>query len=209
MIYRATQAHERLKSTLVSTRKMMSLVDKDIATASPEMVRETENWVPMWVDEGHVVTSDCGELRAYRAIGLDGTLMWFVRHPQKLRGYHAQTDCPFDAFVQAQSAWKRRAQVRSEWAGIKAVARDLISGRIKFDVTRDDAYASPLCKAGIDGFMARLGMANVNRIGGRTAALLMKIDPQLGFVIREAHRRHMRETRATHANPIATAKFAA
>ena len=45
-------------------------------------------------------------------------------------------------------------------------------------------------------FMARMGMPNVQKISGRSAALLMKIDPQLGFVIREAHRRHAREERA-------------
>lgn len=188
--------HGQLKSRLTKCRQMMSLIDQEIAAASDDIEHVSENWVPMWVDTGNTVSSDCGQLRAIRAIGFDGTLMWFIKHPDKSHGYHSVEDCPFAAFDDARSAWRRRAEVRSEWDLVEEIARDLLAGRKKFAVTRADAHASPLCSAGIDGFMARMGMPNVQTISGRSAALLMKIDPQLGFVIREAHRRHAREQRA-------------
>ena len=194
--------HGQLKSRLTSCRQMMSLIDRDIAAASDEIQLVTENWVPMWVDTGHTITSDCGQLRAIRSIGFDGTLMWFVKHPDKKHGYHSAETCPFAAFEDAETAWRRRADVRAEWKFVEQIAADLLAGRKKFSVTRADAHASPLCSAGIDGFMARMGMPNVQKMSGRSAALLMKIDPQLGFVIREAHRRHAREQRAKVKNPV-------
>ena len=187
--------HGQLKSRLTKCRQMMSLVDQEIAAASDDIQFVAENWVPMWIDEGNIVTSDCGQLRAIRAIGFDGALMWFIKHPDKSHGYHSGETCPFAAFEDATSAWRRRREVRAEWRDVEKIAADLLAGRKSFKVTRADAYASPLCSAGIDGFMTRMGMSNVQTISGRSAALLMKVDPQLGFVIREAHRRHAREAR--------------
>lgn len=196
MIYRAQADHGQLKTRLAKTRQMMSLIEKDIIAGSSHIVRHTENWVPMWIDEGHQIGSDCGTMNAVRGIGFDGTLMWLVRHDSKTYGYHSQATCPFEAFEDARDAWSRRAQVRAEWSDVERITRELLTGRLRFRVTRADAYASPLCRAGIDGFMASIGMPNVQSISGRTAALLMRIDPQIGFVIREAHRRHVRDVRA-------------
>lgn len=205
MIYRAKADHGQLKTRLAKQRQMMSLIEKDIVAGSDAMVRVTENWVPMWIDEGHRIASDCGQLSAFRGISFDGKLMWLVRSSKKKHGYHAQTDCPFEAFEEAQCAWRRRAEVRAEWSEVERIARALLTGREKFSVSRADAHASPLCSAGIDGFMASIGMPRVQTISGRTAALLMRVDPQIGFAIREAYRRHMREKRAEQTRDMQTA----
>lgn len=181
--------HAHLKSRLVKERQMMSLMEKEIAVIIGDLVQNHENWVRMWVDTGHIVTCDDGKISAYRGIDFDGQLMWLVQHPRKKHGYHSLHADPFDAIEEAQTAWKERARVKAKWPEVKALARDLIIGRKSFTVTREDAYRSALCSAGIDAFMARMRMPLRQQLSGRTAACLMLIDSQLGFVIEAASER--------------------
>ncbi len=185
--------HAPLKSQLVGERQMMSLMEKEIAVVVGDVIQDNENWVRMWVDTGHIVSADDGKVKAFRGIDFDGTLMWLVRSPHKKHGYHSRLMDPFDAIAEAQAAWADRRRVRARWSQVKQIGWDLILGRKSFDVTRDDAHRSALCGAGIDAFMSRLGMAKKDKLSGRTAALLMLIDGQLGFAIYAAYERVLSE----------------
>jgi len=70
---------------------------------------------------------------------------------------------------------------------------DLRRGRRHLRVSVEDAHASPLCSLGIEGFCASMGLAQVPAISGRLAGWLMRIEPQLGFVIDAAWQRHMHD----------------
>lgn len=181
--------HAHLKSCLVKERQMLSLMEKEIAIVVGELVQNNENWVKMWVDTGHIVSSDDGKINAFRGIDFNGQLMWLVRHPNKRHGYHSLEADPFDAIAEAQTAWRERARVKAKWSDVQRLSRDLMLGRESFTVTRDDAYNSALCSAGIDAFMKRIGLPNVQTLSGRNVAFLMLLDSQLGFVINSAAER--------------------
>ena len=168
---------------------MTSLLEREILASSPDLVRDTANWVNMWVDLGHNVSFDRGRITAYRGIDSQGTLMWMVRHAEKSHGYHALHADPLAAIEEATAAWAGRRAVRARWDQVEAIARDLLTGREAFHVTRADAHRSPLCTVGIDSFMDRMRLGHVQTLSGRAAALLMKIEPQVGFVIDAAHTR--------------------
>lgn len=176
--------------TLAKQRRMTSLMEKEILAESADMVFYKSDWVPLYYDRGHRVTSDCGQIAAFRALTLKGKFLWLVFAKDKVRGFHAMADDPFEAMEQAKQAWAHRRLVRQEWDTVERAARDLITGRRRFDVCVEDLYASPLCHIGIDGFRRAVGMGRVTRMPGRLAALLMKIEPQMGFVIHAAMQRH-------------------
>ena len=182
--------HNAARYLLASQRQMTSLTDKEILSQGVDFVFYKTDWVPLYYDTGYVVTSDCGMIKACRAATLTGQLLWLVFHPKKAHGYHALEQDPVAAIERAQAVWARRAQVRTNWAEVEQSARDLIMGRQKFDIRMEDAEASPLCILGIQGFLRGIGMANVRRMPGRLAAMLMKVEPQMGFVIYEALQRH-------------------
>lgn len=182
-------SNEVLFTRLACERQMTSLIDKAFIAGSDLFVFDKTNWVNLFYDPENVVTSDCGQVRAFRAITYQGDLLWFCFTNGKTFGYHALGDDPFVAIEEAQDAWRRRAYVKQRWDEVQSMARELIKGTQKFDVLYEDAEASPLCLLGIDGFLARIGMPKASRLSGRTAALLMKLEPQLGFVIFEAMQR--------------------
>lgn len=189
MIHNSMMKHDALRKALINTRQMTSLIDREMALATNEVKRETVNWVPMWVDWGNTVRSDCDTATAIRAISDKSEMLWYVRHDRKKHGYHSSQSDPFSAFGEAMGAWKKRAEVRAEWANVKALARDLILGRENFRVTMDDAEQSALCTLGIKWFRDRMRISKKPDITGRTAGLLMMVEPQLGFVIYEAAKR--------------------
>jgi len=185
MFSKSWRIHEPLKTRLVKQRQMMSLMEKEMVIATGELIFDDENWVKMWVDTGHGVISDDGSCVAYRGIDLDAKLLWLVRHPKRSHGYHASAASPIDAIAEAQHAWAERARVRSRWPMVKQIARDLISGKQSFSITREDARRSALCG-----------------VGGRMAASLMVIEPQLGFVIHTAYERVRSEGSTSVPNAI-------
>ena len=178
-----------LQNTLINQRPMTSLIERDLALATDDVKRETINWVPMWVDWGHTVRSDCNTATAMRAITNRGEFLWYVRHDTKKHGYHALPDDPFDAISEAMEAWRKRRLVRNQWADVRRLARDLLLGRQRLTVTLEDAEQSALCTLGINWFRERMKIKHKTSLSGRTAAALMKVEPQLGFVIYEAAQR--------------------
>jgi hypothetical protein len=202
MLHKNWHKHAPLQTRLIGERQMLSLMEKEIAVIVGDLVEDRENWVHMWIDTGHIVTSDDGAIKAFRGIDFDGKLMWMVRHSKKKYGYHSRRADPFDAIAEATTAWANRRRVRARWGLVENIARDLILGRKSFDVTRADAHRSALCGAGIDAFMKRIGAAKRDRLGGRTAALLMLVDPQIGFAIYAAYERVQSEMQSQPAHSL-------
>ncbi|SDN75107.1 hypothetical protein SAMN05216196_10212 [Lutimaribacter pacificus] len=186
---------ERARELLAKQRQMVSLLDKEILARSDEIAFERENWVDAFIDYGHAVSFDNRQTMAYRGIATrDGTLFWLVRRQDKKHGYHAAATDPLEAVEEAQTAWARRKAVRQDWDRVEQMANALILGRLRFRVTIDDALASPLCTLGIECFLDRHRLRNTRNVSGRFAALLMKIEPQVGFVIHQAHLRTQQDS---------------
>lgn len=183
-------SHSAARLILAKERQMTSLIDKEIAANSDDMVFSKADWVPLYYDLGQKVTSDCGKIFAYRALTLKGQKLWLVFGTGKSHGYHATCADPFVAIERAQLTWAHRRAVKQDWDRVEAMARDLIWGRARFDIRVEDLKASPLCTLGIEGFRSAIGLSRVTRISGRTAALLMKVEPQMGFVLHAAMERH-------------------
>jgi hypothetical protein len=175
---------------LAKQRQLTSLIDMEIIAESTDMVFQKTDWVPLYMDRGYSVVSDCGRMRAFRSITMKGQLLWLVFTPGKTRGYHATAVDPLDAMEQAQESWAKRREVRQNWDQVERTASDLIWGRQRFDITIEDLDACPLCTLGIEGFRNAIGMRRVTRMSGRAAALLMKLEPQMGFVISASMERH-------------------
>lgn len=192
----ASRGSSALFLRLAAERPQSSLIDREIVSAGVSFVYDSTDWVRLWYDDGHAVTSPCGVLTAHRAITTCGRLLWLVRSTGKRRAYHAWSDDPADAMDEAARAWAHRKAVRADWQRIESLARDLRRGRRRFDVRIEDAHRSPLCTLGIEGFLSSLGMGRVTRISGRLAGWLMLIEPQVGFVIHEAERRHAQRAEA-------------
>ncbi|MEL6571403.1 MAG: hypothetical protein AAFQ64_07090 [Pseudomonadota bacterium] len=177
--------HRHVLKTLVTARGGLSLIEQDFAIEA-QVERETADWVPMWVDLEHAVRSTRHQATAYRAITDDGILLWYVRHDKKKRGYHSRASTAVDAFADAAQTWQTRRAIKRNWDQLKALQTDVLMGRKTVDVTIEDARAGGLCTLGIEGFMRRFGIANRTRISGRLAALLMKVEPQMGFALYRA-----------------------
>ncbi|MEM6891371.1 MAG: hypothetical protein AAF636_25070 [Pseudomonadota bacterium] len=188
-------ARKPLRLKLAMQRQDTSLLDREIAAASGEIVQEREDWVDAFVDYSHVISLDKGKTRAIRAVAMhDGTLFWLVRKTGKARGFHSDRPDPLAAIEQAEAAWRARKLVRRNWEAVQELARDLLLGRRRFRVRLEDAHASPLCSMGIAAFMRRMCISQITETPGWFAAVLMRIDPQVGFVI---HQAYLRETRST------------
>ena len=183
-------SHSAARLLLAQQRRMTSLMDMEIASAGPDMVFTKADWVPLYYDRGHAVSDARGRIVAFRALTLKGQFLWMVFAQDKARGYHASTDDPFEAIEMAKASWAHRRAVRQEWDLVERTARDLILGRQRFDVRIEDLHASPLCHLGGEGFRRAIGCGRVNRMPGWLAALAMKIEPQMGFVIHAAIQRH-------------------
>ncbi len=190
-----------LKNTLINTRELTSLMDREMALATGDVKRETINWVPMWIDWGHAFRSEKAKATAIRAIADTGDLLWYVRHDTKKHGYHSSISEPFQAIAEAEDAWNHRRVVRREWRDVVALSNELLTGRRKFSVTMQDIEDSALCSLGAKGFIKRFRLARRFPLSGRSAALLMKVEPQIGFVIHQAALRD-NQARTTGAQTV-------
>jgi hypothetical protein len=181
--------HLDLIERLIKTRPTDAPRLRDLRAEAVRMQRDHTDWVRMWVDPSHVVAADCGTISAWRGITREGELLWLVRHEAKQRGYHSRHADPIDAIEEARQAWQERRRVRRRWSEVRALQRDLLLGRKKFDVLMKDAHASALCAVGVENFLSRIGLDGLQGFSGRTLALMMVIEPQAGFVIFAAHER--------------------
>ncbi|MEP1768355.1 MAG: hypothetical protein ABJJ53_17165 [Sulfitobacter sp.] len=196
MIFYSKQTETKLKETLVSTRSMTSLIEKEMSLATGGIKRETVNWVPMWVDWNNSVRSETSSATAMRAITDKGELLWYVRHDVKKHGYHSTELFPFDAIREANAAWDQRQMVKRKWSEVVTAQKELLRGSSKYRVTMQDAEDSALCTLGIAWFRMRWGIGRKASISGRMAAILMAIEPQVGFVIYQAQKRQAGQSSA-------------
>lgn len=191
--------HRAALKALLATRGGLSLIEEEVALAAT-VERETSDWVPMWVDLDHAVRSTRLEATAFRAITDDGTLLWYVCRDGKAKGYHSVAATAYEAFADAEAKWEKRREIKRNWTRLKALQRDILLGRTSLRVTLDDAHQSGLCVLGIKGFMGRMGIARRTEISGRLAALLMYVEPQVGFALYQAA-----AARGTFASPAVKA----
>ena len=96
-----------LVSKLAAIRPDISLLERELLTVNGDIQKVTANGRAVWVDHGHRVTSDCGQMVAKRAIDLAGRLLWVVILKDMDRRYPADTSDPFEAFDQASVLWFR------------------------------------------------------------------------------------------------------
>ncbi len=185
--------HIAARLLLAKQRPLTSLIEKELIAGTADFEYDKSDWVPLYFDRGNAVTSDCGTITAFRAATLQGQLLWMVHTPGKSCGYHADCDDPFDAIEQAKTSWASRKAVRQDWDLVEQTAKDLLWGKQRFDVRIEDAHASPLCTAGVEGFRSAIGLGRFTKMPGWMAAVLFKVEPQMGFVIHAAMQRHAAE----------------
>jgi hypothetical protein len=143
-------------------------------------------WVTLWFDPDHAVRSDCGGMTAYRAITTTGDLLWYVAPAGEAPVYHAQCADPYEAIEHATVALGAQDDLNRRWVHIERLAHDLRRGAIHFNVTLDDARMAPICPLGFKAVMASVGLFGARAISGRTAAVLMKVEPNIGHIIHAA-----------------------
>jgi hypothetical protein len=139
-------SHNAARLTLAKQRQMTSLLDKEIAAVSSDMMFYKADWVPLYFDRGNKIISDCGQIWAFRAITLQGQFLWLVFNKDKVHGYHGLTKDPHEAIEMANASWAHRRVVRQDWDIVESAARALILGRLHFDVRAEDLHrrAEPL-----------------------------------------------------------------
>jgi len=110
--FRARRPKVDLHQKLAQERPNTSLIERELAPVSGDFVFDKTDWVPLWMDRRHRISSDCQTLWAYRAITLRGQLLWYVFTARKTRGYHATPQDPLAAMEDALDAWEARREVR-------------------------------------------------------------------------------------------------
>ncbi|MEM6593556.1 MAG: hypothetical protein AAF672_02120 [Pseudomonadota bacterium] len=175
-----------LFKVLAADRQITSLIDKEIISSGQDYVFLRSDCIALYYDRAHIVRSDDGSQHAYRAITKQGEKLWLVFSEGKTRGYHAECDCPFEAFDITRRALQQRRQVKANWNDVRRLARDLRMRRVQLNVRLEDAERSPLCTMGIRHFLRSIGLPNLTRMSGFKLAWMMLAEPQLGFVLHEA-----------------------
>ena len=122
----------------------------------------------------------------------DGQFIWLVQHMERRLAFHTIGHDPEMAFRRAQEAWQKCDAMQPHRTEMRALIRDLILGRERFDVSVVDAADSPLSSVEVRGFLSRMGLSRKHRSSGRMAALMALVEPQMGMVIWLAHKRQSR-----------------
>lgn len=183
-------SRRRLGLNLLAQRPDLGALERD-ALVDRLLVDHRLDWVRGLEDPFNTVRHD-GAV-ATRAITAQGRLLWIVREAREARVYHARAADPCAAIAEAREARRRRNAIRANRAEIARVIAGLRSGALRFEVRIEDAYASPLCAEGVDGFMRAVGLSRLKRAPGWFVAWLFALDKRVGLVIHEAHRRALRE----------------
>ena len=146
-------------------------------------------WVTLWYDPRHAIPSACGSMTAYRAITTTGDLLWYVASENAGPVYHAQCATPAEAILHAKIALGLRGGTNGRMTQIHRLAQDLRNGTISFDVIDDDARGAARRPIAFRALLALGALFGQRGISGRTAALLMRLDPDMGSIIQSAARR--------------------
>lgn len=178
-----------LKARLVAERPSPPSPVCSLDTRPDRLDFDRSDWVSVWVDPRHCATSPCGTVMACRAISVRGRLLWLVRKSGLRRAFHSREVAAQDAIADAERAWQRREDQRALKPQVRAIVADLRWLRVRHRVLIDDAYRSPLCNEGIDGFLRALRISGFRSYPGWLVGWLFAIDRQVGFVLWEAHLR--------------------
>lgn len=177
------------KARLLALRRTGDQHETSLETRPSELIFDRSDWVSIWMDPRQCVISDCGTLTATRAITPQGRLLWMVRKSGLQRAYHSRETRADQALQDARIAWRRRKEQSNLKGEVRRIVRDLGTFRVRYSILIDDAYQSPLCDEGVDGFLRSLGIAGFRRYPGWLIAWLFRFDRQVGFVLYEAHKR--------------------
>ena len=175
--------------TLIMARPMTSLLDKEILLATDMIQPGADRWVGALVDCGNFVPAEDGRIVAWRAIDRRGKLFWLVVSRFEAMRYHATTASAHAALTEGSAAFARRRRAKRHWPEIEALTHDLLHFRRRLTVTRDDARDGGLSLLAITSFCDRLGLGRRFGIPGWLAAMLMRLEPDIGFALLAAARR--------------------
>ena len=170
-------------------RPMTSLLDKEILLATDMIQPGADRWVGALVDCGNFVPAEDGRIVAWRAIDRRGQLFWLVVSRFEAMRYHATTASAHAALAEGCAAFARRRRAKRHWPEIEALTHDLLHFRRRLTVTRDDARDGGLSLLAITSFCDRLGLGGRVGIPGWLAAMLMRLEPDIGFALLAAARR--------------------
>ncbi|MFL4470953.1 hypothetical protein ACERZ8_14090 [Tateyamaria armeniaca] len=171
---------------LAGERKALSQGEKDAIADASAFTFVDRTWVTLWYDPAHAIRSKCGGMTAFRAITTTGDLLWYVAPEGDAPVYHAQCADPFEAIEHATVALGAQADLNRRWAHIERLAEDLRSGAVAFDVTLEDARRVPIRPTMFKALMAAMSLFGKRTVSGRNAAMLMKAEPSIGFIIHAA-----------------------
>lgn len=183
-----TSRRQRMQ-TLIMARPMTSLIEKEILLATDIIQPGFDRWVGALVDAGHFVPSEDGRIIAWRAIDRHGQLFWLVDSRFEAMRYHATHASAHAALTEASAAFACRRRAKRDWPQVEALRHDLLRFRRRLTVTRDDAQDAGLSMLAINSFCDRLGLGGRMRIPGWLAALLMGLEPDIGYALLAAARR--------------------
>ncbi|MEZ5777476.1 MAG: hypothetical protein R3E44_03850 [Paracoccaceae bacterium] len=184
----------RHKTALVNLRDASARRETSLDLRPRRLVFDRSDWVSAWIDPRQIVLSWDGTTEAVRGVTTHGRLLWIVRQTGLSRAYHSRAADPFDAMAEARTAWQRRRDQRHLKPEVERIVRDLRWFRRRLAIRTDDAYRSPLCDEGVDGFLMSLGIVGFRTYPGWLIAWLYAFERQVGFVLYEAHRRQLAES---------------
>lgn len=192
-----------LFKTLAGERKHLSGDTRDALARAETFTFVDRTWVTLWYDPDHAVRSDCGGMTAYRAITTTGDLLWYVAPKGDAPVYHAQCADPHEAIEHATVALGAQIDLNRRWSHIERIARDLRSGALAFDISAQDVARAAVAPITLRAAMACIRKLTGRDMSGRHAAMLMKLQPSVGFVI---HAAWLRALATAPYAPIAKAR---
>jgi len=174
---------EALKEKLAMSRQMTSLMERAFLSEGPHLRRCRKNWVNAWIDDGHRIEGDDPKVHVLRGITDEGQLVWMVHHADKRDAYHAMSKDPVAAMDEAAIANRRRRAIKARWSEVEDLRRNVLARRLRYRVTLDDAEAAGLCRLGAQGFLRRLGCADVTEVSALWLSLASMIDDRASFAL--------------------------
>ena len=193
MVFSSRAKQRALVEKLVAERSNQSAIERLCSDYDADIVFDRADWVSALVDTGNIIRFPTQKMTATRAITLQGKLIWLIRSAQYNRAYHSSEPDATSATRDAVRAWKRRSDMRRYRDDVRAIVSDLRWGRKRFRINVNDAYASPLCNEGVDGFLRSIGVSRFTDFPGWFIAWCFALDRQVGFVIWEAYKRTQAE----------------
>ncbi len=185
-MFGSVSRRDRIFRKLADARKHASPAERDQAADGRDFEFDDGDGVPVYFDRGNRIVSDDGLHVAYRAVTFRGELLWIVFTSGKPRGYHSDAGDPYDAFEECRQALIRRRQVEADWDEVRALAWKLRFGLARLEIRASDARSTPVSRSEMRYVMKRYGRPGGETISGFVLAWLMRFQPRLGFVLREA-----------------------